>query len=462
MSASRKGARPTLLALAGVSSLFVWASTARAQDIAVADVPAVPPQTTTQLNDGLTLVTRKATASPTAALEVWIKCPSSGYGPARPGLARLTALAIVEQKSGGSSLRDDARAQGAQIAVSVYHESTEIAILAPSYVSSALLDKLVREALHPQLDQKAFEAARQRLAAQQVASLDMPEEVLRDSLFARMFSSGPLHDSSYGDPKTLTGLGLADVTSFAARAYVPAQEIVVAVGNVDMDDVATRIQAAAPAAGPTVTIPPSSLAAYTDAPLLLTRSSLDVGGIAIGWSGPPIADERAATAMDFLSDYLTHPAQGVLTKVVSAAAAGADFSGQFVTLRNPGVFYVTASGEKIDPTLTVGVIRDAMRNALRKPMSADEFERARTAYVNHLLGSMQTAQSLADNYGWYFSQGALPYSPSSTDAALSGQYFTAVASLTPDYVFSIANKYLQAKPAVIIIPRGPIHVSRTP
>jgi predicted Zn-dependent peptidase len=373
----------------------------------------------------------------------------------------LTALAIVEQKTGGSSLRTDARAAGAQIAVSVYHESTEIAILAPSYLSGSLLDKLVHEALHPELDQKAFDAARQRLAAQQVASLDMPDEVLRDSLFARMFATGPLHDSSYGDPKTLTGLTLADVTAFAERAYVPADEIVVAVGDVDVADVATRTQAAAPAAAPAGAIPESSVAPYSDAPLALTRSSLDVGGVAIGWSGPPITDERASTAMDFLSDYLTHPSEGVLSKIVDAAVAGADFNGQFVTLRNPGVFYVTASGEKVDPTITVGIIRDAMRNALRRPMSGDEFAHARTAYINHLLGSMQTAQSLADNYGWYFSQGALPYSPSATDAALSGQYFQAVASLTPDYVYGIASRYLQAKPAVIIVPRGPIHVSGT-
>jgi predicted Zn-dependent peptidase len=183
---------------------------------------------------------------------------------------------------------------------------------------------------------------------------------------------------------------LADVTAFAERAYVPADEIVVAVGDVDVADVATRTQAAAPAAAPAVAIPESSIAPYTDAPLSLTRSSLDVGGVAIGWSGPPIADERASTAMDFLSDYLTHPTEGVLSKIVDAAVAGTDFNGQFVTLRNPGVFYVTASGDKVDPTITVGVIRDAMRNALRKPMSGDEFAHARTAYINHLLGSMQT------------------------------------------------------------------------
>lgn len=423
-------------------------------ETANASIPAL-----TQFPDGLTLVARKATASPTAAIEVWIKCPSSGYSSPRPGLARLTALAVVDEKAGGASLRDEARKAGAQIAISVYHESTEIALLAPAYVSADLLDTLVSRALHPHLDQAAFESARQRLAAQQVASMDMPEQVLRDSLFAQLFASGPLHDSSFGDPKTLTGLTLDDISSFAARAYVPAQEIVVTVGDVDERDVSRRLAVLAPPAGQTQTMPESSVAAYGDTPVSLTRESLNAGGVAIGWVGPPIADERAATAMDFLSDYLAHPSEGVVSKVVLGADASTTFTGQFVTLRNPGVFYVTASGAKLDPTLTSTLIRDAMRNALRQQLSKEDFERARAAFVTHLLRDMQTSQGLADNYGWYFAQGALPYSPSATDATLSGQYFKQVASLSPDYVYSIARRYLLAKPAVIILPRGAVHIT---
>ena len=446
-----------VIACAGVAAAPVAgqnAASPQSSQVVSASLPAV-----TQFPDGLTLVARKATASPTAAIEIWMKCPSSGYGAPRPGLARLTALAVVEEKAGAPSLREMARKDGAQIAISVYHESTEIALLAPAYLSPALLDALTSRALHPHLDQAAFEAARQRLAAQQVASMDMPDQLLRDSLFAQLFASGPLHDSSYGDPKTLTGLTLDDISSFAARAYVPAQEIIVTVGDVDASDVGKRIAAVAPAAGPLQTMPESSIAAYGDTPVSLTRESIKAGGVAIGWVGPPIADERAATAMDFLSDYLAHPSEGVVSKVVLGADASTNFSGQFVTLRNPGVFYVTASGEKLDPTLTSALIRDTVRNALRQQLPKEEFERARAAFITHLLRDMQTSQGLADNYGWYFAQGALPYSPSATDASLSGDYFAQVASLSPDYVYAIARRYLQVKPAVIILPRGAVHIT---
>jgi len=442
---------------------FAWTGSAAAVQDAASPQPSDSANASlsalTQFPDGLTLVARRATASPTAAIELWIKCPSNGYSSPRPGLARLTALAVVDQKAGGSSLREEARKAGAQIAISVYQESTEIALLAPAYLSPTLLDMLVSRALHPHLDQAAFESARQRLAAQQVASMDMPDQVLRDSLFAQLFASGPLHDSSFGDPKTLTGLTLDDISGFAARAYVPAQEIVVTVGDVDARDVSTRIAAVAPPAGPLQVMPESSIAPYGDTPVSLTRESLNAGGVAIGWVGPPIADRRAATAMDFLSDYLAHPSEGVVSKVVIGADASTTFTGQFVTLRNPGVFYVTASGAKLDPMLTSTLIRDAIRTALRQQLSKEEFERARAAFITHLLRDMQTSQGLADNYGWYFAQGALPYSPSATDTSLSGEYFRQVASLSPDYVYSIARRYLQAKPAVIILPRGAVHIT---
>jgi predicted Zn-dependent peptidase len=333
----------------------------------------------------------------------------------------------------------------------VYQESTEIAILAPAYLSSSLLDKLTALALQPHLNQAAFEAARTRLAAQQVAAGELVDQALRDALFAHMFNSGPLHDSTYGDPLTLRALSLNDVTAFVSRAYVPASELVVAVGSLNHDEVVKRVAAAAPPASASQTMPSSEPAAASNAPISLAQRSAE-GGLAMGWAGPPIADERAATAMDFLSDYLAHPGDGVLAKIIHGLNPATSFNGQFITLRNPGVFFVTASGEGLNPSDISPAIGNAIRETLRKPLPPRDFDRALGAFVTHLLSDMQTAQALADNYGWYFAQGALPYSPSATDTALSGQYFQRVASLTPDFVSQVARRYLLASPVIIVLP----------
>src|ERR1700724_1798405 len=64
------------------------------------------------LPDGLTTQVHKATASGAVALEVWIRCPANGWSSSQPGIARLTALAAVGAKPGGTSLRDAVRVAG--------------------------------------------------------------------------------------------------------------------------------------------------------------------------------------------------------------------------------------------------------------------------------------------------------------------------------------------------------------
>jgi len=433
---------------------------------AFADAPASPqasgvayPPGMTRLSDGLTVVARRATASPAAALEVWIRCPVSGYRAPQPGIGRLAALALLEQKVQGVSLRDEARRVGAQVGVSAYHEGTEIALLVPGYVSAPLLDRLIAQALRPRVDQAAFVAARQRLAAQQVASGEEPDQQLREALFAHVFASGPLHESTYGNARALAGLTLKDVSDFLAHAYVPQHEVVIAVGNIDATDVRESVSRAAPQSAASQTIPASALAPPATAPVYLSHDTGSVAGVALGWIGPPIQDERAATAMDFLSDYLAHPAAGVISKQIAGLDPTSAFSGQFITLRDPGVFMLAVNGERLDPDAMNLTLRQAIKSTLAGPMPSSDFGRAVDAFRTHLLRDMQSPQGIADNYGWYFVQGDSAYSPSSTDASLSGDYFNNVAALTPGYVYDIARRYLSANPAVVLLPKGPVHTA---
>jgi predicted Zn-dependent peptidase len=421
----------------------------------VAAAPPTAPVAFSQvLPTGLTVVARKAGAAPIAALEVWIRCPSGDYDSSKPGIARLSALALLDQKSSTTlSLRDAAHIAGAQIGISVYAESTELAILTPSYAAPALLDKLAATISHPYIDQAAFDTARTRLAAGQVAAGEVVDQELRDALFTQMFAGGPLRDSTYGNPKSLRDMTLQDVTSFVGRAYVPANEIVVVVGDIDQQEAASRF-AALSLAGSAQAMPESPLAPSAAAPFAIRNDQAMQNGVGLAWIGPPISDERAATAMDFLSDYLTSPQSGALVKAIAGVDTDADVTGQFITLRNPGVFFITAAGTKFDPATMPAFIRATVQSAVGHQFSRGDFDRARNAYVTHLLRDMQNDQGLADNYGWYFAQGALAYSPSATDVTLSGDYFSIVNSLSPDYVYQVAKKYLAATPSIVVLSRS--------
>ena len=163
--------------------------------------------------------------------------------------------------------------------------------------------------------------------------------------------------------------------------------------------------------------------------------------------------------MDFLSDYLADPDAGVLAAAARRADAGTAFEGQFVTLEAAGEFFVSASGAGVDPASMGSALRAALDPVLSHALPRDEFARAIAAYETRLLRQMDSPQGLADNYGWYFAQGAPSYAPSATDLQLSGEYFGSAASLTPDYVRDMAQRYLGAAPSVIYVVPNPVHVN---
>ena len=438
--------RRGVLAALFLSSLLAAPSIARASELAPGE---------TVLPDGLTTQVRHATGSGAVALEIWIRCPANGWNGSQPGIARLTALATLAAKSGGTSLRDLVRERGGQVAVSVFQTATEFAILAPAPDAAALQDELVRRVFHPSLDPAAFDDARTRLAEEQAAAVQSGAEVLREQVFASLFASGPLHDSTYGDGQSLHAASLADVHEFAVRSYVAGASALVAVGNADAAALTSHLLAVAPPSGSGTAVPLSATAPAQAYPLSIASTQADVPGVALAWAGPPISDQRAATAMDFLSDYLADARAGAFARAARAANPGVEVNGQFVTLENPGLFYVSASGDGVDPVATEKALRDALAPVVARALPRAQFADALEAYETRLLRQMDSPQGLADNYGWYFAQNAPAYAPSATDGVMGGRYFANAAALTPEFVHDVARRYLGATPIVITLSPAP-------
>jgi len=451
----------------GIVAALVFSALLSAPPLARAAAPASADKLAageSTLSDGLTVAVRSATLSPTAALEVWIVSPSDGYGTPAPGIARLAALSVIATKVSGQSLRDVVRDDGGQLMVSVFPSSTEISVLAPANAADQLADALLARVLHPAIDAAGFRDAKLRLAEQQAVAASEPDVLLRDGIFSQLFSDGPFHASTYGGPDNLRTLSMADAATYATQAYVPGNEIVVVVGGgLDEDALNARIASAAPPAALGGSLPASTLARPSGT--TYNAGFADAGGVALGWIGPSVSDERTSTAMDFISDYLTRPDYGLVAKAVADADPQADFNGQFITLRGAGVFYITVTGGKHSADAMAAVVRTAMKPLLDGPLPAQEFARALEAFRVHTLRDTQTPQELADNYGWYFAQGAPAYAPSVTDISLNGDYYSQAASLTAQTIYAAAKTYLGATPVTATVaprPQAPATTSMLP
>ena len=440
------------------SGLLVAAS----NDAADASVAAPRLAQSGQRSDGLTYRIIGGGASPTEAIEVWFRCPADGYDGSRPGIARLAALAIADDDRGGASLRDIAGASGGEVAVQVFPAATEIGIVVPAYMAGAVQDALLARIFHPSIDDKALKNAKLRLAEQlSLAGLE-PDVFLRDRLFSAIFADGPYRDSTFGTAATLGAAKLTDVQAFIADAFQPANALAASAGMGSLDAYGALATSSPTIASQQADRPlPHSNARNSFAPVALPAGpSTAASALALGWVGPPISDERAATAMDFLSDYLMRDGYGTAALALAKAQPQAAFDGQFITLHDPGVMFVGVWGAGLDRRAAADAIRTAVKRIVDAPLSNADFAQASIAFRTHLLHDMDGPQSMADNVGWYFAQGAPAYSP--VDMVFgSGAYESAAASLTPGFVHDIARRYLSSEPAVVTSPDASGSVAMT-
>ncbi|HEY9180206.1 MAG TPA: hypothetical protein VIO32_05770, partial [Candidatus Baltobacteraceae bacterium] len=258
------------------------------------------------------------------------------------------------------------------------------------------------------------------------------ERILQDALFADLFASGPAHyppiPSSVDDFSKISQVA---AQAFAQRDFRQSNAVLSLAGDVDAQLLGS-IKAGAQTGG-AMDAPVDSTLAST--PGSGTKSAF-VTGLGYAWAGPPIADVKAATAMDFIADYLFDNDHGTLAHAIQKNNSDAFVNGQFITLHNPGVLLLTISGAASDALRTQ--VNDAVA-AMQRPMDAKAFEAARQAFEYHLFSQMQTPMGRADNFGWYAAEGNASYAPGSP----SGEYLKAAASLDPAYVAQTVRTYLQ-------------------
>lgn len=413
-----------------------------------AGAQAVAPATAT-LPGGVMYEIRPDPAQSGAAVALWFRAPAGGFAePAAPGLSRLAAATVsASAPISGTPLAQLVERFGGRLGVAAYPDSVAITALVPPDRVAQTVRAMTADYFAPVVTAPGFAVA-QRDVGEDALLRSVEPDAIEDALGAALFASGPFHDGTIPTAK-LGDVTVEGVRAFAERAFRPANAILILAGNVDaaaLGSVAARSGDTAPGAPePALTPAPAPRTAETEP---LRRTGV-VSGTGLGWLGPPIADERAATAMDFLADLLFAPKSGTVARALGGRKA--TVTGKFVTYHDPGVFLVTITG---DDAAAARPIVDKAVAAAAVPMSAAAFEAARAAFVYRLLAAMESPSEVADTYGWYAVEGDPAYAPA--EGGLGGRYFSLAAALTPASVAQSAARYLGAPPAVVTFAkRGP-------
>jgi predicted Zn-dependent peptidase len=390
--------------------------------------------------------------APAAAIELWYRAPSIGFGETPVlSLARLAAEVVVASKPlAGKPLGTTIAEAGGRITVNVYADSLAISVLAPAAAAPEIVRAMTTAFFAPVVTEDGYREAKHAVEQEALIGSFNPDTLARDAVFGGLFSSGPAHYPVLGGARAIERISSDAVRSYATRAFRSQNAVLVTTGAVDASVVRTAVAGRTSLSVESGRAEPALSSTPARAPRLIAQSSDGPGG-AYGWIGPAIADERAATAMDFVADYLFRPELGSVARRLAQTQPQASVSGQFITLHDPGVFFVAFSADK--PGEAKGIV-DAGLATMREPLEAAAFERALNAFEYHLLSDLQTPLSVADNFGWYAAEGNLTYAPGANND--DGAYFHAVRSLTPAFVASVVRKYLD-KPGVTVVlsPKAP-------
>ena len=397
------------------------------------------------LRAGGVAIVRPAAGAPVAAVELWFRAPSTGFGPKpAPGLARLAAQAVAGSKPlVGATLGSLVTDAGGRLAIAVYGDSVSVSAVVPAGAAPRVVRGMTTAFFAPVLTEDGFRQAQRDVRQESLLATFDPETVVRNAVFGQLFSDGPQHYPVLAAPKDAGGVAIGDVRAFAVRAFRSANATLVVSGAVDAS-IAGAAVAGRPVtadAGPEAPVAPS----LAVAPGSVTQPFSQASG-GYGWVGPPIADPREATAMDFIADYLFRADDGLVTRRAAERYPESFVVGQFITLHDPGVMFVAFSGK--NATALRGLVDDGFA-AIRTPLDPKAFAAARASFEYHLLSDLQTPTQLADNFGWYSVEGDPAYAPGASGT--SGAYFKAADALTPAFVASIAQKYLGREPVVVTL-----------
>jgi predicted Zn-dependent peptidase len=402
-----------------------------------APAPAAMAQATGPLPRGGSYVLDPDPTVDSAAIGLWFRAPAAGFDNATPGISNLAATAAaVAPLASGKSLYALIHSLGGELNIEVYPDIVGIAAVVPASAARRIVAGMTAAYFAPALDDTAVKTARANAAVLGVQQRYESDATLHDLLFKQIFAGGPAHYPPLPDSVAqLTSISTAQAGTYAKRAFRAENAVLTLAGNVD----ASSVSAVTDGGGNgSMDTPYDSPLAKSPASATMTGS---IDGVGLAWVGPPIADQKAATALDFVADYLFRDRTGVVPRTLDKSSSDTLLSGQFITLHDPGVMVVTIGGDAEKATEQRVL---AALDALQQPLDKATFDAAREAFLYHVAADTQTPQERADNLGWYTVEGNLQYAP----GLANGSYEQAVRQLDPQYVADVVRRYLR-NPVVV-------------
>ena len=194
------------------------------------------------LPNGLTVITARNPLIPAVSIAIGVNAGATA-DPA-PGTAALTARVLDKgtTRYDAEAIADELEGRGASLSVGAGQQQIVVSATCLAEDIGAVLPVACDVSRQPTFPEAAVATRRAELITGIQEAADDPGSVAVDALHAALYPDGhPLGRPVRGTHDAVAALTRADLVAFHQRYFVPGAAIVVAVGDIDAEELADRI-----------------------------------------------------------------------------------------------------------------------------------------------------------------------------------------------------------------------------
>lgn len=407
----------------------------------------------TSLDNGATVLIKEDHSAPVVAIQIWVGTGAVDEG-ARlgAGLSHFVEHMIFKgtpTRKPGDISREINEA-GGEINAYTAQDRTVFYCTLPSSRWQVGWDVLSDAVMNASFPEDEWQRERDVILREMAMNRDDPSRVAANLLWATAYRVHPYRVPIIGYEDVFKAMTRDDLLAFFRENYVPDNMIVVVVGDIRTSEVEAAVRERfagfqrRPRATPVRPAEPAQLAPRIErktGTYELSRLHMAFHTVALHHPDAP--------ALDVLATITGAGRSSRLVRTIKEERCLAhDISAWSVTLKDPGLFGISATFEPDKESELLAAISNEVASWRSAPFTEEELEKARRMVLVGELGSLQTMEGQAFSYGsGEFYAG---------DPRFSERYLKAVAAVTGEHLKEVANRYfaVENSTTVILSPAG--------
>ena len=350
---------------------------------------------TTQLPNGLTILTEHMPGLRSVSLGIWVRRGSRHESPALNGISHFIEHALFKgtNRRTAHQIATESDRLGGQLDAYTTHELTGFATKVVDTALPQAFDLLVDLVTNPKFDENDLRLEQNVIIEEMKMIEDTPEELLGELFNAAYFPDHSLGRPIEGTAKTVSSFDHSTAAQFHAGNYSPSHLVIAAAGNISHEQLAELAVQTLAEDKPA----PKDMASPAPAPaapiFIERKSELEQAHLIVAapWPSAKSDDRYAASMLGTIigggtSSRLWQSIREERGLAYSIGAGGNTFT-------DVGMFtiYAGASPAHIDEVLDLSL--KELRRAVREPVSAGELRLAKEQATSSVLLSLESSSA---------------------------------------------------------------------